>query len=121
MATDKPTLSTRERVTAGLARRRRKETSFRVFGFLATLVGVAFLCVFFWSLVSEGASAFRQTFITLDVHFDEELLVSQGEIDFAYADFDGLVRNSLREIFPDVSARRDRRELSRLISTGAGY
>jgi phosphate transport system permease protein len=113
--------STRQIVEAGLARRRRKEFIFRTAGAVATAAGVIFLGVFFATLGAEGSSAFRQTFIKLDVVLSEDVLAPGGELDLAYADFDGIVRAALRERFPDVSGRSDRRELYRIVSVGAGY
>ena len=113
--------TTREKVEAGLARRRRKEYSFRVIGALATAVGVVFLAVFFGSLIANGMSAFKQTFMQLDVELTEGVLAPGGELDLQYADFDGLVRSALREAVPGVTDRRERRELYRLVSAGAGY
>jgi len=113
--------ATRARVESGLRRRRRKERAFRLFGLAATLVGIAFLGIFFSALVAQGASAFRQTQLTLDVEFSRDLLAPDGEVDPVYGDFDGVVRNALRELFPDVTSRGDRRELSRIVSVGAGY
>ena len=94
---------------------------FRLFGFLATAVGVLFLGVFFFSLFAKGASAFKQTFVELDIEFSEELLAPGGELDLKYADFDGLVRNALWQAFPEVTDRSGRRELSRLVSAAAGF
>jgi phosphate transport system permease protein len=119
MATSK--LSTRQIVEAGLVRRRRKEFVFRTAGAVATAVGVVFLGVFFATLGAEGSSAFRQTFIKLDVVLSEDVVAPGGELDLAYADFDGIVRAALRERFPEVSGRSERRELYRVVSVGAGY
>lgn len=113
--------TTRQIVEAGLARRRRKEFIFRAVGVLATAVGLIFLGVFFASLVQQGSSAFGQTFIELDVEMSADVIAPGGELDLVYADFDGLVRASLRARFPDVSGRSQRRELYRLASIGAGY
>jgi phosphate transport system permease protein len=116
-----PQLTTREKVEAGLARRRRKETMFRTIGILATGVGIVFLGVFFATLIAKGSSAFVQTFMQLEIFVDEELIAPGGELDLAYGDFDGLVRAALRKEFPDVSSRAERRDLYRLVSVGAGY
>ena len=113
--------TTREKVEAGLPRRRRKEVMFRAVGMLATTVGVLFLGVFFATLIADGASAFRQTFLKLDIEFSEEVLAPAGELDIAYADFDGLVRAALREAVPEASGRSERRALYRLVSVGAAY
>ncbi len=104
-----------------MPRRRRKELMFKFVGMLATTVGVVFLGVFFATLIGEGSSAFKQTFMQLDIELSEDVLAPGGELDLEYADFDGLVRTALRAELPDVSGRRDRRELNRLVSIGAGY
>ncbi len=114
-------LTTREKVEAGMARRRRKETLFRLVGILATAVGILFLAVFFASLIVKGSTAFKQTFVKLDIELDAEVIAPGGEFDLEYADFDGLVRNGLRAQFPDVISRGDRRQLYRLVSVGAAY
>ena len=119
MAVDRK--NSRQIVEAGLARRRRRERVFRATGMFATAVGVIFLGVFFATLIVQGSSAFVQTFIKLDVNLSESVLAPDGELDLAYADFDGLVRDALRSEFPDVSGRGERRELYRLASAGAGY
>lgn len=115
------TRTTREIVAAGLAKRRRKEFTFRLIGMLATAAGVLFLGIFFASLFAKGASAFKQTFVQLDITLDAETIAPDGELDLAYADFDGLVRNALRAEFSEVSGRGDRRQLYRLVSVGAAY
>ncbi|HEY5654759.1 MAG TPA: phosphate ABC transporter permease PstA [Woeseiaceae bacterium] len=115
-----PGQATRLRVEAGLGKRYARERRFRFLGMLATVLGIAFLAVFFASLVSQGSSAFQQTMVQLDVDFDSEYLAPYGVVD-EDANFDAVVRNSLQELFPDVSSRRDRRELFRLVSIGAAF
>ena len=119
--TDQNFQSTRAKVEAGLARRYRKEKTFQFFGMLATAVGIVFLAVFFFTLIAEGSSAFRQNYITLDVELTESLLAPDGELDLAFADFDAVIRNSMKSLFPEASGRRDRREIMRLVSVGAAY
>jgi phosphate transport system permease protein len=114
-------IETRKRVEAGLGRRRRRERLFKFSGMLATTVGIVFLGVFFLDLFAKGSSAFVQTHMQLDVEFSADVIAPGGELDIAYADFDGLVRNALRAEFPEVSGRGDRRELYRIVSSNAGY
>jgi phosphate transport system permease protein len=114
-------LTTRQKVEAGLVRRRRKEFTFRLLGMLATAVGILFLVIFFATLLGKGSSAFSQTFLQLEVEFSEDVLAPNGELDLLYADFDGLIRTALRNELPDVSGRSERRALYRLVSIGAGY
>jgi phosphate transport system permease protein len=114
-------VTTRSKVERSLGKRRRKESIFRILGIASTLVGVLFLLVFFWTLIGQGSSAFMQTFIEIEVEFSEDILAPGGELDLAYADFDAIARNALRQRFPDVTSRSERRELNQLISVGAGY
>ena len=72
---------TRRKVEAGLPKRRRRERRFQIAGILATTVGVLFLGVFFADLFAKGASAFRQTFVQLDVEFSEDAIAPGGELD----------------------------------------
>lgn len=113
--------STQRRVAAGLPRRRRRERAFRILGITATAVGLLFLGVFFSSLIASGASAFRQTFVQLDIELDREVLAPAGNLALAYADYDGLVRTALQEKFPEAISRSERRALNRLVSVGAAY
>jgi phosphate transport system permease protein len=113
--------ATRAKVEAGLARRYRTEAMFRFFGMLATAVGIAFLAVFFFTLIAEGSSAFRQHYITLEVELSEDLLARNGALDLQYADFDAVIRNAMRTLFPDAIKRSDRRQLMRLVSVGGVY
>jgi len=117
--TTKP--SSRQKVEAGLKRRRRKELVFRGIGMFATGIGLAFLLIFFATLLINGSSAFEQTLVKLEIEFSADALAPGGELDLDYADFDAIVRQALRQHFPDVSGRSERRELYRLLSIDAGY
>jgi phosphate transport system permease protein len=77
--------------------------------------------VFFVSLFAQGLSAFKQTFVELDIEYSEEILAPGGQPDLEYADYDALVRNALWKEFPEVTDRRALRELARLVSAGAGF
>jgi phosphate transport system permease protein len=113
--------NTRSMVEAGLKRRHRREAVFRLLGLLATAVGIVFLGVFFFSLFAQGLPAFQQTFVELDIEYAEEILAPLGQVDLEYADYDALVRNALWKKFPEVTDRRARRDLARLVSAGAGF
>ena len=114
-------LTNRQKVEAGLKRRRRKEMIFRAIGMSATGVGLVFLIIFFATLLANGSTAFQQTLVHLEIEFSEDILAPAGELDLAYADFDSIVRAGLKQQLPDVSGRSERRELYRLLSVGAGY
>jgi phosphate transport system permease protein len=117
----RPENTSRAKVEASLQRRYRKERVFRLYGLLATTVGVIFLVVFFATLIVKGSSAFLQTHIELEIEYSADILAPDGTLDTAYADFDAIIRNALTERFPQAKDRNSRRELQRMVSIGAGY
>jgi len=119
-----PNEETRERVERGLARRYRRERYYRRLGLGAVLLGLLFVSFLFASIIANGYSAFQQTYIKLDVLFDPALIAPVGETNpevIAKGDFGGLVKASLRELFPSVTKRGEKKLLYGLVSSGAGY
>ncbi len=113
-----------EIVRAGLRRRQAAEKRFRLYGLLAILLGLVFLSVLFVSIVGNGYSAFAQTYVRLPVYFDAAVIDPEGTRDpetLGSADYAGLVKASLREMFPAVTERGERRALYGIISNGAGF
>lgn len=107
-----------ETVKKGLARRYRAERRFRLYGLAAIAASIVFLALLFVSIVSKGYTAFSQTFVKLDIFFDPDILRRDA---LANADYDALVKESLKRVFPEVEGRQDRRQLNGLVSSGAGY
>ena len=105
-------------VNRGLAKRYRAEKRFRFYGVAAIAASLIFLSLLFISIGSKGYSALFQTYIELDVFFDPEML---GRESLATANYQGLVKKSLRTMFPDVKGRRDKRMLYGLVSSGASF
>ncbi|MGH8602391.1 MAG: DUF3333 domain-containing protein, partial [Gammaproteobacteria bacterium] len=113
-----------EKVRASLAKRYAKEWRFRVLGRLAIYSSLIFLVILLSSIVANGYTAFQQTFVRLDVHFDQKLLDPEGtgkRAALATADYAGLLKETLRELFPEVQGRRDQRALYALVSPGGSY
>ena len=114
----------RKRVEASLKQRHRRERRFRFYGVAAVAVSISFVVVFFASIVSQGYTAFSQTFVQLDIYFDPAVIDPQGKREpdaLSAADYKKLVRESMRGLFPDVSGRRDKRALTGMVSNGAVY
>ena len=105
-------------VNAGLAKRYRAEKRFRLYGLMAIIASMLFLSIVFVSIFANGYTAFQQTFIRLDVFFDPEILDQQA---LKTANYQGLVRKALQQMFPDVTSRRDKRLLAGMVSTGASF
>ncbi|MDJ0783898.1 MAG: phosphate ABC transporter permease PstA [Desulfosarcinaceae bacterium] len=113
-----PSKRTIDVVNAGLAKRYRAEKRFRIYGVTAIILSLCFLTLLFVDIISKGYTAFWQTKVRIDVHLDPEVL--QGE-NLQTADYPGLVKKSIRNLFPDVQGRKDRRLLNGIVSSGAAF
>ena len=106
------------KVEHSLKRRHMAERNFKRFGLGAIILGLSFVAILFVNIVSNGYSAFMATHIALDVTFDAEYIDKNAIAD---GDYRKLPRNALSETFPEVSGRRDKRELYQMISSSAEY
>ncbi len=116
--------SAKERVREGLKKRYRAERRFQFYGKLAISLGTLFLAMLFISIVGNGLPAFQQTYMELEVSLDPELVDPKGDRSpesLADGDFGGLVKQALRERFPEVKNRREKRALYSIVSTGAAF
>ncbi len=116
--------TTADAVARSLRRRYAAESRFKYYGMAAIAVALLMLAVLFGTIVSNGWSAFRQTYVQLSVTLDESEIDPDGARDPAVlsrADYEGLVKKTLRAMFPDVSKRREKRELYDLVSIGASF
>lgn len=116
--------SSMQQAKARLKQRHRSEKRFKSFGIMAIIF--AFLCVtvLFTSIISNGYTGFSQTYVTLDFKLDEDILDPKGtrEMDHLQrANYGGVVKQTLRDMFPDVTSRRDKRKLYDLVSSKANY
>jgi phosphate transport system permease protein len=121
---DNTTKYTTDIVRAGLEKRYKREARFRRMGLGAIILGLIFLSMLFISIVSKGYSAFWQTFVQLEIYLDETVIDPDGTRDPAVlsaANYGGIVKKSLRDMYPEVSGRRDTRTLYGLVSSGASY
>jgi len=113
-----------ELIQASLKKRYAKERRFQWYGRLAVLAGFVFLFILLADIVTKGTPAFTQHYINVSVHFDAERLglapgASQEELH--RADYLGVIKSSLRDMFPNVSGRKEKKQLYRLLSIGAEY
>ena len=115
---ESPKPSTMELVNRGLAKRYQKEKRFRAFGIAAITASLCFLGLLFSSIIANGWSTFWQTRLLLDIHLDAQVLDVD---DLTNADYGGLVKSAMRDLFPDVKNRRDKRRLYELVSVGAAF
>ncbi len=118
------TMTTADKIQAGLKKRYAAERRFRSYGLVSVTIGLAALLFLFMSIIGKGYTAFQQTYLKLDVQFDEAIIDPQATRDpqtLARADYGKLIKKTMRERFPDVKNRRDKRKLYKLASPGAVF
>ncbi len=111
-------------IQASLKKRYARERRFQWYGRIAVMVGFVFLVILLADIVSKGAPAFTQQYIRLTLDLDPETLGigAQRDRDALFrADYLTVIKSGLREMFPDVSGRREKQQLYRLVSIGAEY
>ncbi|MBT8329357.1 MAG: phosphate ABC transporter permease PstA [Desulfofustis sp.] len=101
-----------------LKRRYRAEQRFKIMGIGAIFIALTFLVFLISTVFLNGYSAFKQTYIQLDVTLDQKFF---PEEDLAKGDFQGIIKQSLYSMFPEVTSRRDKRTLNNLVSKGAAF
>lgn len=112
----------RESAGARLRRRYAAERRFRAYGLAAIGAGVLILFTLLGSIIYQGLPAFTQSYIALDIVFDPEVIDPAGdrsEAALRTADYRSLARKALYGMFPEVTDRRAKRRLGRIISSGA--
>lgn len=111
-------------VEKSLAKRKAREARFKFAGMAAVVTALAMLVILLTSIIATGLPAFTQTAIKLDFTYDESLLPAGSELsdDVIMAmDFHSLVKQTLRDKFPQVKKRKDKFALYRMISNDAPY
>jgi phosphate transport system permease protein len=114
--------TSQQRVAASLKRRYAAEMRFRAYGIAAIAVGLLFVVFLFASIISKGYSSFQQTFIAVDVDYAADTIDPDGKRDhdtLAAADYQAVIKASLRTQFPDVEGRASTRHLYGMISNSA--
>lgn len=107
---------------ARLKKRYRSEALFKALGLGAVLVTAAFLVFLLTDIIRKGAPAFFEHRAQLSITLDPAVIDPKGTRDVAElrsADYQALVRAAVIAQFPDASDRRSRRELDKVLSSGA--
>ena len=114
----------RKKIKESLAKRNRSERHFQWFGKLGVILGLAAVVLLFVDIISKGSGAFRATYIQLEIEYDPEVIgildVNNTE-EFIFANWQNLAKKSLRDLFPEVTKRGEKRKLNNLVSEGAGF
>ena len=103
---------------SGLSKRYRAEQRFKRMGIGAIFIALAFLVFLFTTIIGNGHSAFRQTYVQFEFNLDKQYFTDE---DLSRADYQAIVKTTLRKAFPEVKSRSDKKLLYELVSKGAGF
>ncbi|MDT8344267.1 MAG: phosphate ABC transporter permease PstA [Thermohalobaculum sp.] len=105
-------------IRRGISNRHRRDFRLKVIGASALGVAVLMLLILVGSLLYNGALAFRQTHVTL------EFEISAAHVDAAdpaAGNYRAITQDALLRLFPEVTARAERRALGGILSNGVQY
>lgn len=111
-------------VKKGLRKRYFKERVFKTMGLFSIATAILFLVILLTDIAIKAMPAFSQTNIELEVELSEDLLgvnSNSSEQDIRNADYRKVIRDALLELFPNVTKRKEKRELYSLTSMGAEF
>ena len=117
-------IHTSESMMRRLAKRHAAERRFRIYGIVAITLALAALATLFASIVGNGYTAFQQTHIALDITYDPEVLgigEARDAATLSGANYPALVKQSMRNLFPEVKGRKAERALYGIVSSGASF
>lgn len=112
------------RKDAHTARRYARERRFKFMGLAAIGIAVLALVMLLVSVVVQGAGAFWRTEVTLPVNLSIEMLEIKSAEDIKglqRSNFSGLLKKSVRGLFPEVKKRKAKKKLAELVSPGAAF
>ncbi|MEK6204612.1 MAG: phosphate ABC transporter permease PstA, partial [Amylibacter sp.] len=98
--------------------RARAETRFKWFGRIAIGVSLTFLFVMVGSIILKGKGALVSSDVAITVGLGPDAV---DPSDIQATRFDALMKKSLREMFPEVTSRKDKKKLYGLLSVDMGF
>ncbi|MEO0383000.1 MAG: phosphate ABC transporter permease PstA [Pseudomonadota bacterium] len=112
--------------TSDAARRRLKaryasEFRFKLYGIAAVFTAAMFLVLLLSTIVGQALPAFLSHQVTIPVDLSQEVLDpnNEGESVLRRANYDAVVRDGIRSLYPFAESRDDQRTVSSLISSGS--
>ena len=115
---------TTEIVRASLAKRYARERRFRLLGLASVMASAAFLVLLLGNILTKAWPAFTTTYVKIDVPLTPEVLrlpdAPDGEA-IASARYGRAVKQAMRDLFPDVSSRSEKRALYQTVSAQAEF
>ncbi|MCP4078546.1 MAG: phosphate ABC transporter permease PstA [Gammaproteobacteria bacterium] len=115
-----------DKVKQSLKKRYAKEKRFQLYGKIAVMTGFVFLGLLLLDIITKAIPAFQSTEILLEIPLDRHTLelssnIALNEDTLSAIDYAGLVKKSMRQKFPDIKKRKDKKQLYKLISSGAEF
>ncbi|MBC8240204.1 MAG: DUF3333 domain-containing protein, partial [Alphaproteobacteria bacterium] len=111
-------------VQRGLGKRNRAERRFRFFGIASIAIAFALLVILFSTIISSALPAFTETTIDLKIALPADEIDPEGSGDPAAigsANFPKYIKRAMYDLFPAVTGRQDKKQLTGLISPGAAF
>jgi len=111
--------NTSEAAIKRLKKRRGKEWRFQMWGRISVAFALAALAWLLVSIVGTGYTAFQQNFMEMDFELSEAILAPDGTRDpekLRGANYRRVVQNTMYSHFPEVTDRKEKRELFGLVS-----
>jgi len=109
-----------EIIKKSLMKRHLAESRFKTYGILGIISATVFLIVILSTIFIEGKSAFKSTYIKLDVFFDPSIIDPDGTRDIdeiRFANYRKVIKKSLKNYFPEVTEKEEMKSLTELISS----
>ena len=110
------------RLSNSIAKRRATEKRFQWYGKLSVSFGIACVLVLFVDIIGKGMGAFTQTVIEIELNFDQEKLglsATSTEDEIKAASFGSFFKKALRAQNPEITGRKQKRELYALYTSDA--
>jgi phosphate transport system permease protein len=101
---------------AFIARRYASERRFKAYGAVALVISVLFLAYVLIDIGIKAWPSFFEHSVVLDINLDPAKIDASNVMN---SDFDLLVKDNVRDMFPNVTSRADRKVLASLFSVGA--
>ena len=99
-------------VNKNLAKRYAREKRFRLLGFGSVMIGFAALVFLLVTIVGDGWGAFKQSSVRLQLNFDQSVLSIEDVADeeqWQYGNYIGVIKAALRERFPEMTSRAQKK------------
>ncbi len=105
-----------------LKKRYKREKRFRRMGITAVILSAVILLSLLISIGYQSLPAFSQSYVGLDIYFNAEKIDPDGTgqpESLREGNYRSLVRAALLDQFPEITSRRDKRQLAKLVADDA--